>query len=293
MGFFDRIKNAWALMGSSWTILKKDKEIIVFPLLSAFFTLLVMASFALPILQDEDLMALFSDEGNAALREGEIPTSAQIKIYTILFLFYFFSYFIITFFNSAIVACAVYRMSGRDPTVSFGLAAAFERIHLIAGWALLSATVGFIIKVIENRSKNIGKLIAGFAGLAWTVASALAIPVLVIEKKGPFAALKDSAAMIRKTWGEGLAAMFSFGLLFGLLALPGFLLIVAGIMTGSLAAGITFAVPGLLYLILLKLIESSLEVIFLTALYGYAKKGYVVRGFDETALSGAFRPDQR
>jgi len=181
-------------------------------------------------------------------------------------------------------------MSGRDPTVSFGLAAAFERIHLIAAWALVAATVGFILKVIESRSRNIGKLIAGFAGLAWTVASALAVPVLVIEKKGPIAALKDSAVLIRKTWGEGLAAAFSFGLLFALLSIPGILLIAGGIMTGSLAAGFTFGVAGVLYLILLKLVESALEVIFLTALYGYAKKGVVVRGFDETAMAGAFQP---
>ena len=290
MSIWDRIQNGWALMGSSWEVLKHDKEIMVFPLLSGIFTILVMATFALPLLGDEDLQSLFSEQGAQAMQDGEIPPHVQVKFYAVLFAFYCISYFIITFFNSAIVACAVWRMSGRDPTVGFGLQAAFERIHLIAGWALLAATVGLIIKIIESRSKNIGKWIAGFAGLAWTVASALAIPVLVIEKKGPIHAPKDSAAMIRKTWGEGLTAMFSFGLIFGLLLIPAILLIVLAILSGNTPLIVTVIPIVIVYIILLKLAESALEVIFLTALYGYARKGHVVPGFSETTISNAFRP---
>ena len=32
--FFGRISNTWGLMGDSWRILKQDKELLLFPLLS-------------------------------------------------------------------------------------------------------------------------------------------------------------------------------------------------------------------------------------------------------------------
>lgn len=165
-----KIYNTWKLMQSSWEVLKKDKELLVLSLLSAICCLIVLASFLLPI--------FLSDTWTTAI---EKPTPYdQLIQYGILFTFYFCNYFIIVFFNSAIVACTMIRMQGGDPTVKDGLRASVERLRFIAEWALISATVGQILRILEDRFDKLGKLITGLLGLAWSVTSFLVIPLLVI-----------------------------------------------------------------------------------------------------------------
>jgi Family of unknown function (DUF6159) len=272
-----KFSSTWSLMGASWQVLKKDKEILVFPLISGICCLVVLASFAIPII------------AGGAWRHpgGNSSTTPHVVYYAVLFLFYFCNYLVIVFFNAAIVACATMRMEGGDPTVSYGLQAALARLPLIAGWALVSATVGLILRVIEDRSEKLGQFVAGLLGVAWTVASFLVVPILVIEKKEPLTALKDSTALLKKTWGEQLIGNFSFGFVFFLLAIPAFIFIVMGLATGrgmGVIAGIFFAA---VYLTGLALIQSALQAIFQAALYLYARDGLVAPGFEEGLLINA------
>ena len=46
---FERISNGWQLAKESWNVLRQDKELVVFPLLSGIACLLVVASFLVPI----------------------------------------------------------------------------------------------------------------------------------------------------------------------------------------------------------------------------------------------------
>lgn len=282
---FDKIAYTWELMGASWQVLKKDKEILVFPLLSGICCLLVLASFAVPMYT--------TDAWRPPPREGATPAE-QVGYYAVLFAFYFCNYFVITFFNTAIVACAVGRMAGADPTVAGGFREAMKRIHLIAGWALLSATVGMILRVIEERSGKIGRFIAGFMGMAWTITTFLVIPVLVVENKGPFAALSQSTRLLRKTWGEQLVGNFSFGLVFTFLSLPAIALGLMGAyayagMQNPLGAAICIAIA-VIYVIVLSLIQSALQAIFQAAVYLHTQEGVVdlrTQGFPVRLLNGA------
>jgi hypothetical protein len=272
-----KFSTTWSLMGASWQVLKKDKEILVFPLISGLCCLVVLASFAIPII----VSGAWQTSG------GDASSNRHIIRYVTLFLFYFCNYFVIVFFNAAIVACARIRMEGGDPTVSDGLRAATARLPLIAGWALISATVGLILRVIEDRSERLGQFVAGLLGMAWTVASFLVIPILVIEKKEPITALKESAALLRKTWGEQLIGNFSFGLVFFLLGIPAVIFIVLGVATEGGAGMIIGIILAAVYLIGLALIQSALQAIFQAALYLYARNGQVAPGFQAELLTNA------
>lgn len=277
------IGNTWNLMGASWDVLKKDKEILFFPFISGISCLLVLASFAIPI--------VMSDSWRPPA--GEVETVHQVIYYGTLFLFYFCNYFVITFFNSAIVECAAIRMGGGDPTIKDGMRAAFSRIHLIAGWALVSATVGLILRMIEGRSRGVGRFVAGLLGMAWTIVSFLVVPAMVIDNKGPIDAFKESTRLLKRTWGEQLVSNFSFGLIFFLLGLPGLALIFLGIalsVKGGANAGVmlgVFAGLGVLYFLILSLVQSALHAIFQTALYMYARDGAAPQGFESGILDGA------
>ncbi len=275
----NKLSRTWKMMGASWEILKKDKEMLIFTLLSSICCIAVIASFALPLYSSGDWQPPKKD---AAPEE-------QVMYYSILFLFYFCNYFVIIFFNSAIIACAAIRIGGGDPTLADGFKAALNRLPLIFGWALLAASVGLILRIIEDRSEKVGRFVAGLLGMAWSVVSYLVIPVMVIERKGPVAALKESTAMLKKTWGEQLVGNFSFGLVFFLLNIPAILLIVLGVFTGSGTAAVVCIGIAVIYLILTALIQSTLQAIFQTLVYLYASQGRAPEGIHPDLLINAMK----
>lgn len=275
MGKFGR---TWALMKSSAGILKQDKELMLFPVLSGIFTLLLVASFVAPLFGSNMLDNM--DEGS----QGE-----QL-FYLGLFAFYVFSYFIVIFFNSAIIACALIRMEGGDPTIKDGLDAAVSRLPQIFSWAIVAGTVGFILRLIEERSALAGQIIAAVLGVAWTVTSYLAVPILVAEKRGPIDSFKESARLLKQSWGEQLIGNFGFGLMFLLLNIPAVLIFLLGIYIGGETAFVTFTALAVAYTLLLAVIQSALQAIFQAAVYQYARGGEAPAGFDTDTLAHSIQP---
>jgi len=178
-------------------------------------------------------------------------------------------------------------MRGGDPTVQDGLREAVARLPLIAGWALIAATVGIILRIIEDKSKGVGKFVAALLGIAWTLASFFVVPIMVVERINPLDALKISASMFRKTWGEQIISSFSFGLVFFVLAIPAFLLILLGMSSGSITLLITLVILSAIYLIILALVQSTLQTIFQVALYHYCRDGQAPQGFSEDLLNSS------
>jgi hypothetical protein len=277
---FDRIARGWNLGITALHILRQDKKLLIFPLLSGLACLFVMLSFAGPIYMSENARKLFNDGDTGAVFHNTL-------VYVVLFAFYFVNYLVIVFFNSALVACAMKRFRGEEPTLGGGFSVAMTRLPQIVAWSLLSATVGVILRAIEDRSEKIGTIVAGLLGMAWNVMTFFVLPVLVIEGVGPFTAIKRSCAVLKKAWGESLVANFGTGLLmfvFSLLALiPG----VLGFFAGGVmfVAGICLSV---LLLMLVSLISSATNTIILAALYQYATQDSAPKEFNAGELEAAF-----
>ncbi len=212
---FERFARSWSLIKASASVLRQDKELLLFPLLSSIATLLVAAAFILPAL------GLGALDGLQRMDEQGLPPLA----YALAFLFYLSQYFVIFFFNTALVGAAMIRLQGGDPTVGDGLRIAGGKIGAIFGYALVAATVGMILRAIQERAGWLGRWIAGLLGAAWTVASFLVVPVLVSRDVGPIEAVKESALLLKRTWGENVIGQGGIGLVFGLI---NFLVVIAG-----------------------------------------------------------------
>ena len=221
---FERFSRSWGLIKASAGVLAQDKELLVFPLLSAICALVVAAAFVLPAL------GLGALDG---LGNGGVP----LATYLLAFLFYLAQYFVIFFFNSALVGAAMIRLDGGDPTLRDGLHIAAGKALPILGYAAIAATVGMVLRALQERSGLIGKLVSGALGVAWTLASFLVVPVLVTRDIGPIDAVKESAQLLKKTWGENLIGQGGVGLVFSLLyvglAIAGVATIVAAATTGN------------------------------------------------------------
>jgi hypothetical protein len=267
----DKLRNTFSLARSSWSVLQADKELLVLPLLSGIASVIVAASFVVPIVLT----------GGA----DQEPTTLG---YVLLFVMYVVLAFITIFFNASLVAGAHERLQGGDPTVGSALRAAASHAGRILPWAIVSATVSIILQAIQQRGGVAGRGIAGVAGLAWSLITFLVIPVIVIEGLGVGAAVKRSSALFKQTWGENVAARVGFGLLGFLLALPALLVVVVGFAAGTIGAGIGIAIA-VVWLLAVTLVMASLSSIFQTALYLYAAEHEVPTGyFDQSQISQAF-----
>jgi len=275
---FQRMANGWQLAKQSWRVLMLDKEMLVFPLLSGVACLLVLASFVVPL----------AGSGYVQQIEEQETLPQDPVAYLLLFAFYFCNYFVIIFFNAALIACAVIRFQGGDPTVADGLRAAAARLPQIVAWALVSATVGVILKAIESRSERVGRIAAGLLGAAWGIGTYFVVPVLVVEKVGPFQAVKRSLSVLRRCWGEAIVANFGIGLFVFLLILASLVPGVIGVLLGTTPAVIGGIVVTALLIILVSLISSALSTILLGALYQYASAGTAPPQFDTGTLENAF-----
>jgi hypothetical protein len=276
---FEKFSRSWSLVKYSAGVLRQDKELLVFPLLSSIAAILVALTFV-PLLMQTGL----------AGEQG--PTEASAGDYALMFALYLAEYFVIFFFNAALVGAALIRMDGGDPTVRDGLRIATSRIGSIFGYAMIAATVGVILRAVAERLGTIGQFIIGLIGLAWTVTTFLTVPVLVTRDIGPIDAVKQSATLLKKTWGENIIANAGLGFVFVLVYIA-MMFVFAGLVAlvqGSGPAVISVFVVALVALVIVALIQGALQGIFSAALYRYAVDGPDQSDPASKLLGEAFRP---
>ena len=199
-------------------------ELLWFPVISSIAAMLVAATFLVPSF----LTGLF--DGGAG------PVSIVVG-----FLFYLCQYFVIFFFNTALVGAAMIRLEGGDPTVADGLRIARSKLGVILGYAAIAATVGLLLKAASERAGAFGKILIGLLGMAWTVGTFLVVPILVTRDVGPIDAVKESMTLLKRTWGENVAGNVGIGLAFGIITALVVALAVALVIATAMTLGGTAA----------------------------------------------------
>lgn len=274
MAFSDRISNGWKLAMSSFKILKANQQLILFPILSAISLILVIGSF---------FTFLVAGSGWDLDNLGEF---SKTEYYAVLFIFYVVNYFIVVFFNMALIHCTRLYLNGEEVTLKKGLQFSVSRIGAIFSWAMVAATVGLILKAIQENSGILGKIVTGIIGLVWSVATFFVVPVIAYENVGPIDAVKRSTQMMKEKWGESLTAGFSFGLIhfLGLLVicLPLFFL---GMLIHPIV-GVAAAVAA--FFVIMAIMDAA-RTIFVSAVY-HNIKGDVSEHFDQQLIDSLFRP---
>jgi hypothetical protein len=268
------LARSWELVQASWSVLRADAELVVFPIVSACAAVLVMIVFAVPG------FLIYSVGGNEVLG------------YVLLFLFYLVLYTVITFANSALVGAAMIRLRGGNPRLSDGFQIAFSRFGAIVGYALIASTVGLILQALSGRG-TLADIVRSILGAAWNLITFLVVPVLVVEGVGPIEAVKKSASLLKRTWGEQVAGGAGMGLVFFLLFLLATAIVGVGVFMGvtlnSSVLIILFLIVGVLAYIALALINATLSAIYSAAVYRFAAEGVTSQQFAPELIRNAFR----
>ena len=165
---------------------------------------------------------------------------------------------------------------------------ASSRISKLLPWAIVSATVSYLIQAIEQRAGIFGKLIGSLLGAAWSVLTFLTVPIIVFENVGPVKALKRSGTLLKGTWGENIIAQMGFGLIAIGPMLIAILIGVAGVASGAVVVAIPAIVVSVLIFLATAVVINALSGIFRAALYRYAVDGTVPTAFGNVDLAHAF-----
>jgi hypothetical protein len=274
------IRRGWALTGQSWQVLKNDKSLVIFPILSTIFGILALATIWTPTLI---LRGVF---------EGHPLDKHDPAVYVACVVTAYVSTFIAIFFNVALAACAVRSMRGEDTKVGDGLAAAMQRIGPILGWAFVATTVGLVLRLIRERVPFVGKLVAWLLGTAWAIATFFVIPAIALEGTGPVESLKRSGSVIKARWGEGATGAATISVVTFIATFV--IVLVGGAGGGALIAvhllplGVAVLVATVAAIIIVSFVSSALSQIFRVAVYQYAVSGQTPGGFDGQLLQEAF-----
>ena len=283
---FATIGRSWQLFKICLHVLGADKELIFFPVFSTIGLVFVTLTF---------FGITFGIGSFERLEDGAYSAIDLIAVFG----FYVASYFVIIFFNSALVFAAHERLEGGDPNIRSGLAGASKRIVTIFMWAVVAATVGLILQILSSQARErggimgiVGQIIISLIGAAWSLITFFVVPLIVIEHRGLIDSLKTSLSLLRRTWGEQVVGNFGLGimqllaslLVLGIAALLFLVLSLLG--TAGIVAAI---VIGVLLFAGVQLVFATLSGIYKAALYNYAADGQVPTLFPDDTIRGAFR----
>ena len=283
---FERLQRSWEVTKTTFAVMKQDREMMLFPVLSAITSFVFIAALIGPGIY-------FAITGQTL--------NLTLVYWAILFVIYFGLAAIATFFNVATVYTAATRMGGGEATLKDSLAFAKSRLGVIIQWALLSATVGLLLRAIEQAASKfgqVGQLIVGILtsviGLAWSIGTIFVIPVLVYENTPPFTAVKKSINVLKATWGETLTKWIGINIIQSTIyVLAAVIFLAPALFTvftgGATAIAITFGIAFLITILITHLVLSVADQVFNTALYVYATSGVVPTGYQEEQLQNAVK----
>ncbi len=280
---------SWEITKLSFNVMKRDKELLAFPILATIFSVMFIATILFP-----------------SIIVGWIGSNTKyfgIIEYSLFFFIYLGIAFIATFFNVCVVYTAKKRFEGGNATFGESISFAISRISLIFLWSVVSATVGIILRMIDEMAERAGRggqiilyITRSILGAVWSIVTIFVIPGMVYYNLSPFDAIKKSINVLKKTWGESLIRYYGLGLAQLIIILIGAAFIVPLFMLLS-PLGIFWTLGviaiGILCLIAVFLVFGIANQIFNTALFVYADTGKMPQGFNQEIMDNAFQRKRR
>lgn len=269
------------LTQKSWGIVKENRYLLAFPVLGFLASLIPLAVFWVPA-------------GYFALNDQNVPAIA-LAIVGI-----FANQIVISVAGGGLVASADVELAGGSSSVGHGIGRALARLFPLIGWALIATVVNVIVGLVRGQGSGAAGALRNLAAAGilamWQIVTFFVLPFIMLEGRGPIAAIKDSFTLFKAKWGVQIFGGVRIGGLIGIATiLPGILLVVLGFVaaftgsTGLIALGVGLIVIGILLFMVGALLISTMKGIFSVVLFRYAKDGALEGGFTEAELAGAIR----
>lgn len=301
-----KFNRSWSLFKSSLTVIRQNKILLIFPIAIAICTMFILAFFLVPVTFQPTGHSYASSEHWAAIEHSLFPAppadqaeDARPTMTGLGQLYMVFMYFVAmvtaTFLNLAFFHEILAALRGQSVSIRRGFQFAITRWKAVLMWALFAGLVGLIIRSIEQRFGFIGRIIVGFIGLAWSVTTVFVIPGIVMDEQNdnPLKMLRNSANILKRTWGEALIGYVGISL-FGwasLLASMAILVVaaVASAMLHTMWLLNAVVMLWLVAMIMLVYLTNVASQVFKGALYLYADTGIISSPFSKELLDSAWK----
>lgn len=273
-----RFKRSWEVAKVVFWVMRKDKEMLLFPLFAGILSVLFSAVI---IISTDVVQYLETEQG-----------LGHPVVLAVAFLLYFGLTFIVSFFNVCTVFTSKTRFEGGNASFMDSIKFSAGKFTRIIQWSFLQATVGVLLLILRlaiRRLPPVAALIPHALQMAWSTVTIFVLPTFVYEDVGPFRAIRQSISILRKTWGETVIQSIGLGFilfvgLFVVFVSHG-LLISLAVSNSSIRFELVSLTSCVVSTLIVVLLFSVANTVFKTALYVYATTGTEPSVFSETALS--------
>jgi uncharacterized protein DUF6159 len=300
----NRFQRSWVLLKSSLSVIGRNKQLLVFPVVIFVCTAAIVLFFlAPPVLRPTGYSytsiehwkaishSLFTETESGGRSHFTLTPGAMVYVGFL----YFIAMFIGTFCNVAFYHEILAALAGQPVSVARGLKFACTKLGSIFMWTLFAGVVGLIIRMIEERLELVGRIIGRLVGLAWSVAAVFVIPVIVREEgnANPLSVLKKSAGVLKRTWGEALIGYAGLSIANGLIVF-GSLIWLGGTIALSMVLHIPWFIAvavaaWIVALCLWSYVAGVASNVYRGALYLYAAEGVVAEPYNQEILDMAWK----
>lgn len=267
-----KIGRGWRLTQVAWKLIREDPTMLVLALAAVFFGTAFALLFAYLV-------------GTTAAHHASIRTT--LLAFTALYIATLTS----VFFNVALACAASAAFDGERMGPREAIRIAWGKRRRIASWSLISTLVGMLFAELANRLPGGARLVVRLLGAAWGLATIFVVPILAMEGVGPIDALKRSAGLFKRRWGEGVSGRISISAWTVLATIPLVVLLAIGAAllhrhpgTGTVLIGFS-----LIAMVAVFTAAAATQQVFAVALYRYAIDA-PIGGFTSSDLEYPFVP---
>jgi hypothetical protein len=202
--------------------------------------------------------------------------------------FYLFLSVGLMYLQVALVATLQSYMAGDGLTFSQGFSVASTRLGPLVRWAVVAASVGWVLRYLEWAARRrtgyagsvASRITSSMFGSAWSIATFFTVPIIAAEGHNARDALRRSSLVVRRRWGETIVSSTGIALFMTVVALAlagvpfiaGLVLLATDGTIGGVLGSVFLIIAGFV-LLFVRITAGMLSVIYTGVLYRHATGG--------------------
>ena len=298
MNVMSKFRRSWALAQICFGVLGRNKKLLVFPVVTFCFWVVMIALFFTPLALVHTGFSIWQSQHWEKVGQtfsganGAGVSTAEHWIFW--FAIYVTAMLVGTFANVAFYHEIISALRGGTVSIESGMRFALSRWKSILMWSLFAGIIGLIIRAIEEKVGFFGRIVTALLGAAWSTACVFVIPVLVeSDSANPVNALKKSATILLRTWGEaiiGFAGLRAGGVIMIFRTVFTFAIaITLGVWLQTTWLPAAIVISWMLVLFAYSYVMTVASHIYRGALYLYASEGLVIQGFSSDMMNDCWK----
>ena len=292
-----KTKTGWLLFKQSLRILRINKSLIRYPLVSGLINLVLLIIFGVIFYLERHTVFI-----QTSINDPNKQAGLSHLGYLVAFVYYILAYFVSNLYGAGLAGNLLDIFQGKNLQYKTYMKKARSRAGTIFVFSLIAATVGIILQYVIERSRLVGRVVARLIGAVWSIATLFVDPIIISSDDSAVKSIKQSVRLLKSTWGENIVGRVSLGVVmllayFALIPVFVVIIVLASLMGSSIGGQLTGVLIGLAVCLIILLgfglVVATATNVLNTALFYYATNKQVPAAFDADLLNSALIPRKK